>query len=336
MNRFLPLLRNPGFRAVWGAAVVSGLGDRIATMAWNTDRHLEAWYGIMGMGAVGLVLERAEDAEARGCAPIAELLATGGLRALAQLHRTYILAQSDEGLIIADQHAAHEQVLYEQLSRGCERFTLPVAARLGRIERHRHQQLEQPDAGGLETSAALDGEDYILNGLKKWNTNGPAADLNTVFAVTDPESRSRRISALIVEKGMDGFSVGKVEDKMGIRCVPVVETVFDGVRVGPDRLLGGKPGLGFRHAMATLDLARPGVASQAVGLAQGAIELALVYATQRRQFGQSIASFQMIQQMLADMSMRTEAARQLVYAAGNALEAGDPSGNKLCALHRME
>ena len=108
---------------------------------------------------------------------------------------------------------------------------------------------------------------------------------NTVFAVTDPTSKSRRVSALIVEKGTPGFEIKKVEDKMGIRCVPVVETHFDNVRVPARNLIGGKPGYGFKHAMATLDKARPGVASQGVGLAQGALEYAVTYALRREQFG---------------------------------------------------
>ncbi|TPW12399.1 MAG: acyl-CoA dehydrogenase domain-containing protein, partial [bacterium] len=153
--------------------------------------------------------------------------------------------------------------------------------------------------------------------------------------VTDPNSRSKRISALIVEKGMEGFSIGKVEDKMGIRCAPVVETVFNEVKVPRKNLLGGVPGHGFRHAMQTLDLARPGVAAQAVGLAQGALELATVYATRRRQFGSTIASFQMIQKLLADMSTRTEAARQLVYAAARALDSGETNTTKIAAQAKL-
>ena len=117
------------------------------------------------------------------------------------------------------------------------------------------------DAQSLRVHAEQDGEHYIIDGEKKWTTNGGAADLYTVFAVTDPTSKSRRISAFVVEKHTDGFSIGKHEDKMGIRCVPVVETVFDRVRVPADNVLGGKPGLGFKHAMGTLDKARPAVAS---------------------------------------------------------------------------
>ncbi|NNF06629.1 MAG: acyl-CoA dehydrogenase, partial [Candidatus Eisenbacteria bacterium] len=188
------------------------------------------------------------------------------------------------------------------------------------------------DAGGMRTLAKADGDDYVINGEKKWCTNGGAANLYTVFAVTDPNSRSRRISAFMLEKHMDGFNIGKVEDKMGIRAAPVVELHLKDLRVSKDTLLGGKAGLGFKHAMMTLDMARPGVAAQAVGLAQGALEYATVYATQRRQFGQSLASFQMIQDMLAKMATKVEAARQLVYTAARAIDAGMPHVTKLAAM----
>lgn len=191
------------------------------------------------------------------------------------------------------------------------------------------------DAGSLRTPATPDGDGYIINGEKKWTTNGGAADLYTVFAVTDPTSRSKRISAFLVEKTMPGFSIGKVEDKMGIRCVPVVETVFKNVRVTKDHLLGGVAGHGFKHAMMTLDNARPGVAAQAVGLAQGALDYAAVYATKRKQFGQNIASFQMIQKLMADMSTRTEAARQLVYTCARALDAGETNTTRLAAQAKL-
>ena len=148
------------------------------------------------------------------------------------------------------------------------------------------------------------------------------ADIYSVFCVTDPASKSRRISAIIVEKGTPGFEVKKVEDKMGIRCVPVVETHYDHVRVPKSNLIGMKPGIGFKHAMMTLDMARPGVAAQAVGAAQGALDLATVYANRRQQFGAPISSFQMVQKMLADMAMKTEAARWLVYSVAGAIDQG--------------
>jgi alkylation response protein AidB-like acyl-CoA dehydrogenase len=188
------------------------------------------------------------------------------------------------------------------------------------------------DAGGLSCRAEADGDHYILNGQKKWNTNGPAADLNTVFAVTDPNSKSRRVSAFLLEKEMPGYRMGYVEDKMGIRCVPVGELELENCRVSAAQLLGGKPGLGFKHAMMTLDRARPGVAAQAVGLAQGALDFALVYAHQRHQFGQPISSFQIVQQMLADMATKVNAARALVYSAAKAVDAGLPSLTKYSAM----
>jgi len=188
------------------------------------------------------------------------------------------------------------------------------------------------DAGGLSVTAELDGDEYVIRGEKKWTTNGGVADVYSVFCVTDDTSRSRRISAIVVEKGTPGFEVKKVEDKMGIRCVPVVETHFDGVRVPKENLIGGRPGMGFKHAMMTLDRARPGVAAQAVGAAQGALDLALVYANRRRQFGAPISSFQMVQKMLADMATKTEASRWLVYAAAAAIDTGVGNVNKVAAM----
>ncbi len=130
----------------------------------------------------------------------------------------------------------------------------------------RGQRRREPPRG----RARSDGDHYVLNGEKKWNTNGGAADIYTVFAVTDPESQvAADLSALMVEKGMPGFKIGKVEDKMGIRCVPVVEIHFDDCRVPAQNLLGETPGMGFKHAMMTLDQARPGVAAQAVGPGAG-------------------------------------------------------------------
>jgi alkylation response protein AidB-like acyl-CoA dehydrogenase len=188
------------------------------------------------------------------------------------------------------------------------------------------------DAGSLQCRAEQDGDDWVITGEKKWTTNGGQADLYTVFCVTDPESRSRRISALLVEKGTEGFTFKKIEDKMGIRCVPVAECLFENVRVSSDHLLGGKPGLGFKHAMQTLDNARPGVAAQGVGCAQGALELGMVYANRRQQFGKVVASFQMIQQILADSATQIEAARQLVYASAIKMDTNDPQGNKFAAM----
>jgi alkylation response protein AidB-like acyl-CoA dehydrogenase len=216
-----------------------------------------------------------------------------------------------------------------------QKYLRPIAKGEKLISFGLSEKFAGSDAAGLHAMAVKDGDSYILNGEKKWNTNGGAADIYTVFAVTDPNSKSRRISAFMLEKGMPGFKIGKVEDKMGIRCVPVVEIHFDNCRVPAKNLLGEVPGFGFKHAMATLDKARPGVAAQAMGLAQGALEYATVYAGHRQQFGSPIISFQMIQAMLADMATRVEAARNLVYAAAKAVDTDAPNVSKLSAMCKL-
>jgi alkylation response protein AidB-like acyl-CoA dehydrogenase len=191
------------------------------------------------------------------------------------------------------------------------------------------------DAGSMKTLAQKDEEGYVINGEKKWNTNGGAADLYTVFATVNPDRGTRGISAFMVEKGMPGFTIGKKEDLMGIRCVPVHEIHFHNCRVPAENLLGGKESQGFKHAMMTLDWARPGVAAQALGLAQGALDLAIKYTTEREQFGQTIASFQAVQFMLADMATQIEAARQLVYQSARAADLGAKSLSKFSAMAKV-
>lgn len=191
------------------------------------------------------------------------------------------------------------------------------------------------DAASLQTRAQKDGDEYVINGEKKWNTNGGAADIYSVFTNTSPDRGTRGITAFIVDKGMDGFRIGKKEDLMGIRCVPVHELHFENCRVSADRLLGGKEGHGFKHAMMTLDLARPGVAAQAVGLAQGALDLAIRYVNEREQFGQKVSSFQAIQFMLADMATQIEAARQLVYQSARAADLGAKNVSKFAAMAKV-
>lgn len=191
------------------------------------------------------------------------------------------------------------------------------------------------DAGSLIARAVADGDGYVINGEKKWNTNGNAASIYTVYASTAPERGTRGISAFLVEKGTPGFEIGKREDTMGIRCVPVHELHFRDCRVPTAQLLGGKEGTGFANAMMTLDRARPGVAAQAVGLAQGAFEWAVRYSSERQQFGQSVLSFQANQFTLADMATHIEAARQLVYTAARAIDAGVPNPSKLAAMCKV-
>jgi alkylation response protein AidB-like acyl-CoA dehydrogenase len=191
------------------------------------------------------------------------------------------------------------------------------------------------DAGSMKTRAERDGDHYVLNGEKKWNTGGAVASYNTIFAVTEPGRGARGVSAFVVDKDTPGYRVGKHEDKMGIRCVPVVEIHLESCRVPAENLLGGDEGRGFKHAMVTLDRARPGVASQAVGLAQGALDLAMQYTHERQQFGQSVSSFQGIQWMLADMATQIEAARALVHYAARTIDSGHKQITKLSAMCKL-
>lgn len=178
------------------------------------------------------------------------------------------------------------------------------------------------DASNVKTTATKDGDYYILNGTKHFITNGGVADINIVIAVTDKTKGARGVSAFIVEKGTEGFTFGKKEEKLGIRCSPTRELIFQDCKVHKSQLLGGMEGLGFIATMKTFDYSRPGVAAQAVGIAQGAMELAIEYAHKRIQFGQKITSFQGIQWMIADMGTKIEAARALVYAAAKAADSG--------------
>jgi butyryl-CoA dehydrogenase len=191
------------------------------------------------------------------------------------------------------------------------------------------------DAGSLRTTALKDGDDYVINGEKKWNTNGGQATIYSVYALTDPDKGMRGISAFLVERDTPGFVLGKREDTMGIRTVSVHELEFSDCRVGPETLLGGSEGGGFKNAMMTLDRARPGVAAQALGLAQGALEWAMRYSSERKQFGQTVMSHQAIQFMLADMATQVEAARQLVYTAARVIDSGAKNVNKIAAMAKV-
>ncbi len=179
------------------------------------------------------------------------------------------------------------------------------------------------DAGGMTTTAVRDGDDWILNGVKRWITNAGESEFYTVMAVTDAEKRTRGgISAFVVEKSDPGVSFGAPEKKLGIKGSPTREVYLDHVRIPGDRIIG-EVGSGFATAMATLDHTRVTIAAQAVGVAQGALDFALGYAKERTQFGKPIADFQGLQFMLADMGMKVEAARQLTYAAAGRSERGD-------------
>jgi alkylation response protein AidB-like acyl-CoA dehydrogenase len=193
------------------------------------------------------------------------------------------------------------------------------------------------DAVAARTRARRDGDDWVIDGSKRFISQGSVADLVTVFAVTagdDATPRHRRLTCFVVEKGTDGFAVERIEHKMGIRGSPTAELSFRGVRV-PDANRVGAVGEGFPIAMRTLDRSRPGIAAQAVGIAQGALDVAARYATERKQFGRPIAEFQMIQAMLADMDAATEGARQLLYKACAEIEAGSADAARWSAMCKL-
>ena len=170
------------------------------------------------------------------------------------------------------------------------------------------------DAAGQQTTAVLDGDNYILNGSKIFITNGGVADTFIIFAMTDKSKGTKGISAFIVEKGFQGFSIGKKEDKLGIRASSTTELIFENCIVPKENLIG-KEGKGFGIAMKTLDGGRIGIAAQALGIAEGALEEAIKYMKERKQFGRPISAFQGLQWMIAEMSTKIEAARFLVYKA---------------------
>jgi alkylation response protein AidB-like acyl-CoA dehydrogenase len=259
-----------------------------------------------------------------------------------------------DALIAAELHAVHVPeeyggagadalatvIVIEEVARVCVSSSLiPAVNKLGSLpvilsgsEELKHQYLaplakgdamfsyclSEPDAGsdaaGMKTRAVRDGDDYVLNGVKRWITNAGVSEYYTVMAVTDPEKRSKGISAFVVEKGDEGVSFGAPEKKLGIKGSPTREVYFDNVRIPASRMIGAE-GTGFATAMKTLDHTRITIAAQALGVAQGALDYAKGYVHERKQFGKAIAEFQGIQFMLADMAMKVEAARQLTYAA---------------------
>jgi alkylation response protein AidB-like acyl-CoA dehydrogenase len=191
------------------------------------------------------------------------------------------------------------------------------------------------DPSAVRTRAVRDGDEYVLTGGKRFISHGSVAQLLAVFAVTDPDApRHRRLSCFCVEVPADGFEVSRLEHKMGIRGSPTAELVFEGVRV-PGANLIGAPGDGFGIAMRVFERSRPGIAAQAVGIAQGALDVAARYAGERRQFGKPIGEFQMVAAMLADMDAATEAARSLLYRACAEIDAGSPDAARWAALCKL-
>jgi alkylation response protein AidB-like acyl-CoA dehydrogenase len=195
------------------------------------------------------------------------------------------------------------------------------------------------DVAAIRTTATRDGDDYVINGAKRFISHGSVADLITVFAVTDADEdadspRRDGLSCFIIELPTPGFAVTRIEHKMGMRGSPTAELAFDGVRIPASNRIGDE-GAGFGLAMRTFDRSRPGIAAQAIGIAQGALEVATAYARDRKQFGKRIGDLQMVGAMLADMDATTEAARQLLYKACAEIDAGSADASRWSAMCKL-
>jgi butyryl-CoA dehydrogenase len=268
--------------------------------------YLDAEYGGLGLGTMGLVLVTEE--LSRACSGIAL-----GFAATALGTFPILLSGSDE----------QKKKYLPDLAAGKK------LAAFG---------LTEPEAGSdvtnMKTTAKRDGDQYVLNGVKHFITNGGVAKIYTIIATTDPKKGSRGASAFIVEEGTPGFSYGKKEHKMGIRASATCELIFEDCRIPKGNLIG-KEGQGFPIALRTLDRSRPGVAAQALGIAQGALDLAVDYARKRIQFGQSVASFQATQFKFADMATKIEAARALIYSVSRMIDAGVKDYSKESAMAKL-
>jgi len=239
------------------------------------------------------------------------------------------------GLILAVQELGALPLLLAGTEEQLGRFVPGLAAGRDLIAFALTEADAGSDAAAVRSRAVRDGETYVISGTKRFISHGSIASLVTVFAVTDPEAdRRRRLSAFVVETASPGFSVSRLEHKMGIRGSPTAELAFDGVSVPVANRIGAE-GDGFGLAMRTLDRSRPGIAAQAVGIAQGALDAAVAYAGQRRQFGRAIGEFQLVQGLLADMDARTEAARQLLYTACQEIERGATDAGRWSALCKL-
>ncbi|MBA2381068.1 MAG: acyl-CoA dehydrogenase family protein [Chloroflexi bacterium] len=251
------------------------------------------------------------------------------------------------GLILAVQELASLPLLLAGTDEQKQRWFPDLAAGKTLIAFALTEAEAGSDVAAARTRARRDGAgngdangnaaDWIINGSKRFISQGSVADLLTVFAVTaedDDTPRHQRLTCFIIEKDMAGFGVERIEHKMGIRGSPTAELSFTNIRV-PDANRVGGIGDGFGLAMRTLDRSRPGIAAQAVGIAQGALDVAAAYASERTQFGKPIAEFQMIQAMLADMDAQTEAARQLLYKAASEIAAGSPDTGRWSAMCKL-
>jgi alkylation response protein AidB-like acyl-CoA dehydrogenase len=256
--------------------------------------HIPEEYGGMGADAVSacIVVEEV----ARACAASSLIPAVNKL--------------GSQPIILAGSDALKKQVLPEIVSGDMISYALS-------------EREAGSDAAAMRTRAVLDGDHWVLNGTKCWISNAGVSTWYTVMAVTDPDKGAGGISAFVVHKDDPGFSVGAKERKLGIKGSPTCEIYFEDCAIPADRIIG-EPGRGFKTALRTLDHTRLAIGAQALGIAQGALDAAIAYTKQRRQFGQRIADFQGVQFMLADMAMRIEAARHLVYAAAARAERDEP------------
>jgi alkylation response protein AidB-like acyl-CoA dehydrogenase len=268
--------------------------------------YLDAEYGGLGLGTMGLVLVTEELSKACGGISL-------GFAATALGTYPIILSGSEE----------QKKKYLPDLASGKK------LAAFG---------LTEPEAGSdvtnMKTTAKKDGDSYVLNGVKHFITNGGVAKIYTIIATTDPSKGSRGASAFIVEEGTPGFSYGKKEEKMGIRASATCELVFEDCRIPKENLIG-KEGSGFSVALRTLDRSRPGVAAQALGIAQGALDHALAYSRKRVQFGQPVSSFQATQFKFADMGTKIEAARALIYSVARMVDAGARDFSKEAAMAKL-
>jgi alkylation response protein AidB-like acyl-CoA dehydrogenase len=241
------------------------------------------------------------------------------------------------GLILAVQELASLPLLIAGTHEQKSRFVPELASGEHLIAFALTEAEAGSDVAAIRTTATRDGDDYVISGSKRFISHGSVADLITVFAVTEagPETPRRdRLSCFVIEVPTTGFSVARIEHKMGMRGSPTAELAFDGVRVPAANRIGDE-GAGFALAMKTFDRSRPGIAAQAVGIAQGALEVATAYARDRKQFGKRIGDLQMVGAMLADMDAATEAARQLLYKACVEIEAGAPDASRWSAMCKL-
>ncbi|HKG57844.1 MAG TPA: acyl-CoA dehydrogenase family protein [Candidatus Limnocylindrales bacterium] len=301
--------------------------ERIAPRAAEIDRTAEFPWDVKELLASHDILGLPFPAEYGGLG--GELLTV--CLAIEQISR----ACATSGLILAVQELGALPILLAGTDEQKQRWLPDLAAGKTLAAFALTESEAGSDAASARTRAVRDGDDYVIDGAKRFISQGSVADIVTLFAVTDADAeRHRRLSCFVVETSTPGFKVERIEHKMGIRGSPTAELSFSGMRVPAANRLAGD-GDGFGIAMRTLDRTRPGIAAQAVGIAQGALEVAARYAGERKQFGRPIGDLQMVAAMLADMDAGTEAARQLLYKACVEIDAGAPDAGRWSAMCKL-